>query len=265
MDEALKEILARLDAMGRGNTRMENKIDNIQREMRKLRKENEELREENRLMKDAAKGQLSRIEWLEREIRKRNVVLQGVEEEKNENEEQLMVKVKEVFNRMNLTVLKETDIMEMRRIGKEREGFKRPVLMEVRTMNMKMEILRKKNKLRGTEIYINEDYTKEVQKQRRDLVKFMRTAREQGHEATLIYNKLRINGRMYTLEQLGEDEQARKEVCEQPNMTSNSRKTVSDRSPYEEGKEEMERRTYKVMRNITNTDRRDIRGTGEND
>ena len=255
MDEILKEILARLEEMGRGNSRMENKIDDIQREMTKLRKENEELREENRMMRDAANGQLSRIEWLEREIRKRNVVMQGVEEEKNESEEQLMVKVKEVFNRMNLAALRETDITELRRIGKEREGFKRPVLMEVRTMNMKMEILRKKNKLRGTEIYINEDYPKEVQKQRRDLVKFMRTAREQGHEATLIYNKLRISGRIYTLEQLGEDEQTRKEVCEQTNMIYNPKRTVSDRSPYEKGKEENGGRAYKMMRNITNTDR----------
>ena len=83
---------------------------------------------------------------------------------------------------MNLMVSKETDMTEMRRIGKEKGGFKRPKLMEVRTTNMKMEILRKKNKLRGTETYVNEDYTKEVQKQRKDLVKFMKIAREKGHE-----------------------------------------------------------------------------------
>ena len=51
----------------------------------------------------------------------------------------------------------------MRRIGKERESFKRPILMDVRTTNMKMEILSGENKLRGTEMYVNEDYTKEVQ------------------------------------------------------------------------------------------------------
>ena len=45
---------------------------------------------------------------------------------------------------MNLTVWKETDITEVRRIGKEREGFRRPILMKVRTTNMKMEILRKR-------------------------------------------------------------------------------------------------------------------------
>ena len=58
--------------------------------------------------------------------------------------------------------------MEVRRIGKAREGFKRPTLMEVRTMNMK--ILRKKSKLRGTEIYVNEDYTKEINKNKRENV-----------------------------------------------------------------------------------------------
>ena len=139
-------------------------------------------------MRDAAKRQLTRVEWLEREIRKRNVVLQSMEEEKNESEEQLMVQV----NRMNLKALKETDITEVRRIGKKREGFKRPILIEVRTTNMKMDILRKKNKLRGTEIYVNEDYIKEVQRQRKDLVKFMKIAREQGHEATLMYNNLKM-------------------------------------------------------------------------
>ena len=42
---------------------------------------------------------------------------------------------------------------------------------------------------------------------------------------------------MYTLKQLGEEEQARKEVCEQPNMTSNPKRTANDRSQYEKGKE----------------------------
>ena len=70
------------------------------------------------------------------------------------------------------------------------------------------------------------------------------------------------------MEQLGEEEQARKEVCEQPNMTSNPKRTASDISSYEKRKEK-EGNAYKMMRNITNTDRsskeHNIRETGEND
>ena len=50
------------------------------------------------------------------------------------------------------------------------------------------------------------------------------------------------------MEQLGE--QAGKEVCEQPNVTSNPKRTASDKSPYEKGKEEKEGRAYKMMRNV---------------
>ena len=74
---------------------------------------------------------------------------------------------------------------------------------------------------------------------------------------------------MYTLEQLGVKNQARKEVCEQPNITSNPKRTASDRSPYEKGKEEKGGIAYMMMRNITKTDTtlkgRDIRGTVRND
>ena len=71
------------------------------------------------------------------------------------------------------------------------------------------------------------------------------------------------------MKQLGEEQQARKEVCEKPNMTFNPKRTASDRSPYEKGKEEMNGRAYKMMRNVTNTDKTSkghcIRETGEND
>ena len=43
--------MVRLDEISKGDSRRENKIDNIRREMSKLKKENEELREENRIMR----------------------------------------------------------------------------------------------------------------------------------------------------------------------------------------------------------------------
>ena len=68
----------------------------------------------------------------------------------------------------------------MRIIEKEGRNNKRPILLELRIWNQKMEILRRKNKLKGTAIYINEDFPKEVLDQRRELVKHMKAEREQG-------------------------------------------------------------------------------------
>ena len=76
----------------------------------------------------------------------------------------------------------------------------------------------------------------------------MKIARERGDEATLTYNNLKINKIMYTMEQFGEEGRVRKEVCVQPNMTSNPKKTASDRLPCEKRNEEKEGRDYKMTR-----------------
>jgi len=115
-------------------------------------------------------------------------------------------KVCELINKLQIKIEKGKDITEIRRIGKEGRNNKRPILLELRTWNQKMEILRRKNKLKGTEIYINEDFPKEVLDQRRELVKYMKAARERGQNANLAYNKLKVDGSIYTLDQLTEEE-----------------------------------------------------------
>ncbi|GLV41713.1 hypothetical protein CBL_20466 [Carabus blaptoides fortunei] len=141
-----------------------------------------DLQEGTNRLNEAAKIQGNRIEGLEREIRKRKVVIQGIEEAKNEDEDRIKNKVNEVLSKMQIKIDLKCDITELRRIGRERQ----------------------KNKLKRTEIYINGDFPKEIQNQRRELIKYMKTARAQGHEVTLLYNKLKINDEIYTLEQLEE-------------------------------------------------------------
>ena len=46
-------------------------------------------------------------------------------------------------------------------------------------------------------------------------------------------------------------------------MTSNPKRTASDRSPYEKGKEEKDGRAYKMTRNTTNTDKTSKEGPGK--
>ncbi|KAF5296553.1 hypothetical protein FQA39_LY12471 [Lamprigera yunnana] len=57
-------------------------------------------------------------------------------------------------------------------------------------------------KLKGTNIWISEDYSKQVQKQRKLLLPYMKKARTKGNKANFDQNKLIINGERYTLEQI---------------------------------------------------------------
>ena len=65
-----------------------------------------------------------------------------------------------------------------------------------------MEILRKANNLKGTNLGADEDFTKEVQEERRKLVSLLRETREKGATAVLRYNKLIIDGEVLQCKQI---------------------------------------------------------------
>ena len=106
MDEALK---GRLHEMSKGDSRRENNIDNIQREISKLKKENEELNGGKSDNERHSQGTTYENGMAGKRDKEKKCSLAECR-----GEEQLMVKVKDVLNRMNLTVPKETDITKVK-------------------------------------------------------------------------------------------------------------------------------------------------------
>ena len=57
--------------------------------------------------------------------------------------------------------------------------------------------LSKAKNLRGTDFAIARDFPKEIADERKLLVPILKDAKNNGHDAKLIYNKLLINGQLY--------------------------------------------------------------------
>uniref|UniRef100_A0A6P7GU55 Uncharacterized protein LOC114346507 isoform X1 n=1 Tax=Diabrotica virgifera virgifera TaxID=50390 RepID=A0A6P7GU55_DIAVI len=114
------------------------------------------------------------------------------------------------------------------------------MLIELTDWNKKREIIKATHKLKGTNIFIDEDYPKEIQIQRGMLRKQMKEAREKGYKANIVYNKLYINDEIYTAESLGYEQEEQQVVTDSDkeyNARSKSGRTYSERSP-EMGKTE---------------------------
>jgi hypothetical protein len=83
----------------------------------------------------------------------------------------------------------------VRRIGTYETRKKRPILIKLRTRQCKLLILRKRTKnLKGTDIWITEDFTKKVQQERKQLILHFKQAKQDGHKALIKYDKLIISG-----------------------------------------------------------------------
>lgn len=74
----------------------------------------------------------------------------------------------------------------------------------MKDVNRKVKTLEQTNKLKGTKVYIDKDYPKDILEQRKQLIRYMKQARESGAKVKIIDNKLMINDNVYSLKELEE-------------------------------------------------------------
>lgn len=134
--------------------------------------------------------QEQRLELLERQIRKRNLVIFGLaEQEHNYSELENMVID---FTAKHLSILiSHNEIQELKRIGKKSQN-PRPIVLSLTTLGKKIAILQKKKLLKDTNYYIKEDYPPQVLEKRRQLQEQLKSERQRGVKAMIKYDKLVI-------------------------------------------------------------------------
>ncbi|CAH1106418.1 unnamed protein product [Psylliodes chrysocephalus] len=98
------------------------------------------------------------------------------------------------------------DIKDCYRIGVKYTGKNRPVSIELINFELKQIILKKSGTLlKGKGIYFSPEYTKVEYQKRKALRNHLVLARGKNHSAYIKNNKLIVNGKTYTYENLIEE------------------------------------------------------------
>lgn len=182
-------------------SRMDEKLMSFTREVEELKLENQELK--------------GKIAMMERKRRNNNVILYGLEESENTTLELMKTTTNKISTDLKIS-LDSRDINEIRRIGKRASNDKaRPILVSLVNGWKKAEILR--NKKNFSNIYISEDYPKEVQEKRKELREKMLQERKKGNFAVIDYDQLVIKGKTTSNEK-------RKRLPTSPGNTQQPRK-----------------------------------------
>lgn len=168
-------------------------------EIRNNTKENRELREEMRKREEEWRKEkedlYKRIEVLEertekeeRAKRKMNLVLKGIKIKSEEPEMEI-----ENFFKKNLGV--ETKIKKINKIRSENEYS--ITVVEMETWDMKQRVMKNKNKLKGSHMYIENDLTVEERKIQAQIRAIAKREKEKGKKVKVGYKKITINGEEY--------------------------------------------------------------------
>lgn len=135
--------------------------------------------------------QEKRLDALEKEARKRNIVFFGIQE-KEKNYAALEKNILEIINETMNVTCERNEIESLSRKGKWSEGKVRPVVVTLATLGKKIDIMKNKNNLQKTDYYIKQDYPLKVIEKRKLLQKELEQEKQKGNKAIIKYDKLII-------------------------------------------------------------------------
>lgn len=215
--------------------------DEIKKMEEKTHKKINELEKNQNEIKIQTNEHENRISYLEKELRKRNVIVHGIKEvEENKLELENMIKD---FMKQNMKINFELDEVDfMRRLGpKSNDRTKiRPIQIQLTTMRKRNEILANKKNLKNSTIYITEDLSKIEREERKKLIPIMEKFRNDGKHAIIKNNILFVDRKpLKNLEMYDKNDKKRQLSAEEDPREESSNyqeKALSKKANIEEGK-----------------------------
>ena len=134
-----------------------------------------------------------RLRDLEDTSRRDNLRIDGIAEVGNETWEQTEEILQNLFEEK--LQLESISVEIAHRVGNKEKNNKRTIVVKLASFKDKLKIISEARKLKGTNISINEDYSKETLEIRKEKWKEVKELRKNGTYAILVYGKVVIKGK----------------------------------------------------------------------
>ncbi|XP_065678253.1 repetitive organellar protein-like [Hydra vulgaris] len=134
-----------------------------------------------------------KIRKLEDRNRRNNIKIDGVRENEKETWDQTEKKVQQIFNdqlKISNIIIERAHRIERRFNAEKIKNKPRTIILKLLNYKDKEKILENAKMLKGTGIFINEDFSFETNKIRRELSEKMKIERNAGKYAIIEYDKL---------------------------------------------------------------------------
>ena len=160
--------------------------DNLSKQKQKHKEDINELWKDNDQL-------CERLRDLEDRSRRDNLRIDGIAELENETWEQTEEILHNLFKEK--LELENISVERAHRVGNKGKNDKRTIVLKLASFKDKLKIISEARKLKGTNISINEDYSKEALEIRKEKWKEVKELRKNGTYAILVYDKVVIKGK----------------------------------------------------------------------
>ena len=156
------------------------------------------LNQENRNLRNQNKQLSDRLDRLESYSRRHNLIFFNVEENSLDPE----MKVRRILQSMGIADANDVVFDDLHRLGPLIRNKTRPIIFRLVRLSDRNRIWEARRKLKTTKYIISEDFPESYQKQRSFLKPVLSLAKSKGLKATLIANKILIESKSYSVDQI---------------------------------------------------------------
>ena len=170
-------------------SKLQNRLESIERKTDDLKTENESL--EERIVEMGKK-----TDDLESRSKRNNLIIHGLVRLEKETGEDCESMLKDMIT----DKLELVDDFQFDRVHRLNSKPNSPVIARCTFFKDKVKILKAKRKLRGSDVFIGEDFSSGVRDLRRKLVPHLKKARSENKKATMVFDHLIIEGQKFTVD-----------------------------------------------------------------
>lgn len=193
---SMEKQLSDLETSRNFDSKTLDSIRNKQKELDTMLKKMEKIEEEQ-------KEKL--LDLQSREMRD-NLLFYGIKEEKDETDKDCVDKVLNIVEKeLKIPHAKQIPIHRAHRMGRYQHTKTRPIVAKFAFYPNREEIRKSAKNLEGTQYSISQQFPREIQERRRQLVPILKDAKSKGQKAHIAVDKLYIDGKLYKGNQRAEN------------------------------------------------------------
>ena len=196
LKEEFDKIITRIDKVESSVINNINKIKNVEKEMSDLKesltftedvldKKIWDAHDRVDAMDNYFETLSEKLRDLEDRNRRNNIRIEGIRENRNETDEITEIKVRNLFKNQ-LGIEDDIEIERVHRTGLHKNGKPRTIVMKLLRYKDKTKILKNRNTLKHTSVWINEDFSKETLYIRKQLAEEIKERKNEGETGLVI-------------------------------------------------------------------------------
>ena len=138
----------------------------------------------------------SHVDDLEGRSRRNNILVHGLDREEGETQEDIELTLKELFTD-KLELAEDIGMDRVHRLGNKKNS---PIIARCTFYKDKVSIMKAKSKLKGTDVFVGDDFSKGVREKRKKLSRFLKDIRQEDKDAKLVHDHIVVGGKKYFLD-----------------------------------------------------------------